>query len=249
MTLLQDLDRDPLFRSTDAAYLVVDTELVIRAVNPAYLRVTARTPDDLLGRPVFEALPDDPDDPEADAVANLSASLAAVLGTGRRHRMSLQRYDVGRAARSRRRAGRYWAPVNSPLVDDRGRTVAVLHHTEDMTAAIDGVVLVRPAPVTVTGEQWQTLVAALAKETLAHAEACTTVAQLREALESRVVLEQAKGVMVALRGCAPEEAFESLRALARRSSRRLHDVAREVVDTAAGVVRGGAVITYPRRGD
>ncbi|WP_432484432.1 GAF and ANTAR domain-containing protein [Kineococcus esterisolvens] len=61
--------------------------------------------------------------------------------------------------------------------------------------------------------------------------------QLQRALDSRVVLEQAKGVLAERHGISPEEAFTRLRATARTARRRLHDVAREVV---GGAPDGGA---------
>jgi hypothetical protein len=58
------------------------------------------------------------------------------------------------------------------------------------------------------------------------------VAQLQQALTSRVWTEQAKGVLAATRGTDPEVAFQQLRARARASSRRLAELAREVVQDA-----------------
>jgi GAF domain-containing protein len=58
------------------------------------------------------------------------------------------------------------------------------------------------------------------------------VAQLRQALSSRVWIEQAKGVLAATEGVTPEAAFQQLRARARSSRRRLADLAREVVQEA-----------------
>jgi ANTAR domain/GAF domain len=58
------------------------------------------------------------------------------------------------------------------------------------------------------------------------------VAQLRRALASRVWIEQAKGVLVATRGVSPDAAFQQLRRRARASSRKLADLAREVVQAA-----------------
>jgi sulfite oxidase len=55
------------------------------------------------------------------------------------------------------------------------------------------------------------------------------VAQLRQALSSRVWIEQAKGMVAATQGIALDEAFRQLRVHARASSRKLADVAREVV--------------------
>jgi AmiR/NasT family two-component response regulator len=53
--------------------------------------------------------------------------------------------------------------------------------------------------------------------------------QLRNALESRVVIEQAKGALSARLGILPEEAFELLRGLARSQRRKLQEFAAEVV--------------------
>jgi ANTAR domain/GAF domain len=58
------------------------------------------------------------------------------------------------------------------------------------------------------------------------------VAQLRRALTSRVWIEQAKGVLVVTRGVGPDEAFQQLRKRARSSSRKLADLAQEIVQEA-----------------
>jgi GAF domain-containing protein len=58
------------------------------------------------------------------------------------------------------------------------------------------------------------------------------VTQLRQALTSRVWIEQAKGVLAATQGIDPEVAFQQLRARARASSRKLAELAREVVQDA-----------------
>lgn len=58
--------------------------------------------------------------------------------------------------------------------------------------------------------------------------------QLRRALDARVVVEQAKGVLMGREGVEPREAFEKLRAQARGSRRRISDIAAEVVRDAGG---------------
>ena len=58
------------------------------------------------------------------------------------------------------------------------------------------------------------------------------VAQLRHALASRVWIEQAKGVLAATEGVGPDQAFQQLRRRARSSSRKLADLAQEVVQDA-----------------
>jgi AmiR/NasT family two-component response regulator len=56
-------------------------------------------------------------------------------------------------------------------------------------------------------------------------------AQLRFALESRIVIEQAKGVLMERLDLPPDVAFELLRAAARCSRAKIHAVAAEVVAT------------------
>jgi DNA repair exonuclease SbcCD ATPase subunit len=58
------------------------------------------------------------------------------------------------------------------------------------------------------------------------------LAQLQQALTSRIWIEQAKGVMAATQGTDPEAAFQQLRARARASSRKLAELAQEVVQDA-----------------
>jgi GAF domain-containing protein len=76
----------------------------------------------------------------------------------------------------------------------------------------------------VAGELVHTSVALASRE--------VEVAQLRQALTSRVWIEQAKGVLAATKGTDPEAAFQQLRARARASSRKLVEVAQEVVQDA-----------------
>ncbi|MGH9153322.1 MAG: GAF and ANTAR domain-containing protein [Acidimicrobiales bacterium] len=61
-------------------------------------------------------------------------------------------------------------------------------------------------------------------------EAQVLAEQLTHALTSRVVIEQAKGVLAERVGTGVDEAFSRLRAFARRSNRRLTDVAQSLID-------------------
>ena len=66
----------------------------------------------------------------------------------------------------------------------------------------------------------------------ASAEAQRLNEQLSAALTSRVVIEQAKGVLAERAGVDLAEAFSRLRAYARSSNLRLTDVAQAVIDGA-----------------
>ena len=68
----------------------------------------------------------------------------------------------------------------------------------------------------------------LAQRTLHKSETLST--QLKQALDSRVIIEQAKGVLAERRRITVDEAFDLLRGHARRHNLRLTDLAREVAD-------------------
>jgi GAF domain-containing protein len=70
-------------------------------------------------------------------------------------------------------------------------------------------------------------IAILQEGRINRAEALTE--QLQSALNSRIIIEQAKGAVSAIAGVAPDEAFELLRRHARSSSQRLVDVAQGVL--------------------
>jgi AmiR/NasT family two-component response regulator len=55
--------------------------------------------------------------------------------------------------------------------------------------------------------------------------------QLQTALSSRIVIEQAKGVLAARHGIDVDTAFDALRRAARSASTKLHALAAEVVAT------------------
>jgi GAF domain-containing protein len=55
--------------------------------------------------------------------------------------------------------------------------------------------------------------------------------QLQTALDSRILVEQAKGVLMERKGLPPSQAFQVLRHMARSSSRKLIDVAAEIIAT------------------
>jgi GAF domain-containing protein len=52
--------------------------------------------------------------------------------------------------------------------------------------------------------------------------------QLQTALNSRIVIEQAKGALAQIHSCSPDKAFQLLRNYCRRNNQRLGEVAKEV---------------------
>jgi len=80
---------------------------------------------------MFEAFPDNPDDPQATGVHNLRASLERVLATRAPDTMPVQKYDIPRPDGSFEE--RYWSPLNSPLLAEDGSVRYLMHQVEDVT--------------------------------------------------------------------------------------------------------------------
>lgn len=63
----------------------------------------------------------------------------------------------------------------------------------------------------------------------AHTEAVQQAADMRRAMESRAVIDMAKGVLIARHHCSPEEAFAILSRTSQNHNRKLRDLAEALV--------------------
>lgn len=121
-----------LFETSALPYMVLDPRpgLHIVDVNDAYAAATLTARAKAAGGKLFDVFPDNPDDPDASGVANLFESLQFAAQRSAEHVMNVQRYDV------RDECGhfvqRHWQPVNTPLFDDAGRLVYLLHHVVEV---------------------------------------------------------------------------------------------------------------------
>lgn len=93
---------------------------------------------------------------------------------------------------------------------------------------------IRPHDWTEEEAEVARLLAALATGYIANSSrldrARETTAQLQQALDSRVIIEQAKGLLAGERGISVDDAFQVLRAHARNRGASLRDVANAVVN-------------------
>jgi PAS domain S-box-containing protein len=127
------VDHTAVYRQLPVPVLLLTPEFVVADVNQAYLRVTGRTREELLGRDVFDAFPDNPWDPGATGVRSIRASMRRVLSSGEPEALALLRYDVEVPDGPGRFAKRYWSPVNAPVFGPDGRVVLIAHCVEDVT--------------------------------------------------------------------------------------------------------------------
>ena len=128
------LDYEKIFQSSPTPYVVLGRQFDMLAVNAARLRVTNMQRENVIGQPLFDIFPDNPDDPMANGVCNLSASLQRVLETKSMDVMPVQKYDIRQAyGRINLFEERYWSPVNWPVLDSDGNVAQIVHQVVDVT--------------------------------------------------------------------------------------------------------------------
>jgi PAS domain S-box-containing protein len=123
-----------IFDASPGNYLLLDPAFTIVGVNQCYLTATMTRREEIFGRGLFDIFPDNPDDPAADGVRNLRASLNRVLAGKQPDRMPVQHYDIRRPeAEGGGFEERYWSPLNTPVLDQEGNVRYIIHWVEDVT--------------------------------------------------------------------------------------------------------------------
>ncbi|HEX7893287.1 MAG TPA: hypothetical protein VF447_03785 [Terriglobales bacterium] len=118
------------FETSSLPYMILDPRpgLHIVDVNDAYISATITPRDQAVGRKLFDVYPDNPEDRDANGVANLFESLQWAAQRSMPHAMGVQRYDVLNEAGQF--VPMYWRPVNTPIFDNNGRLTYLLHHVK-----------------------------------------------------------------------------------------------------------------------
>ncbi len=123
-----------LFESAPGLYLVLTPDFTIVGASEAYLRATKTVRESIVGRGLFEVFPDNPDDPAADGVRNLRASLNRAIELGKPDAMAVQKYDIRRPeSEGGGFEERFWSPVNTPVFAANGSLTYLIHRVEDVT--------------------------------------------------------------------------------------------------------------------
>jgi PAS domain S-box-containing protein len=130
-TMPIDTSRSKLFSLSPNAYMVLTPDWVFTDANEAYLRVTGRTLDQLVGRKLFDAFPGDPKDPSTQQLID---SLEQVGRERKPHHIALIRYAIAREIDGQQvLEERFWSASHLPVLNDDGDLVAILQHTVDVT--------------------------------------------------------------------------------------------------------------------
>ena len=123
---MPDIDFKELFSRSPNPYVLLDSDLRLVWMNQAYLDVTMRSRDEILGRRMFDAFPS-----EGESYQQLSESFQRVLDTGETDEIAHIRYDIANPD-----GGidtHYWSATHTPLKDAAGKVEYILQHTVNIT--------------------------------------------------------------------------------------------------------------------
>ena len=191
---IPDIDFEALLTQSPNPYVLLDREFRLVWMNDAYLRVTMRSREELVGLHMFEAFPSDP---ESESHRLLEGSFNKALATGAPDELALIRYDITEPDGTMR--PRYWSATHTPLRAKDGSIPLILQHTVDVTE-IEGL------------RKFQDRMGMVRR---AEAVQATNLNLVDQSRRLRSLTEQAPGFIAVLSG--PEHRFE----LANRAYRDL----------------------------
>ncbi len=134
--MTQELNFQVLFEALPHLVLVLSRgpDFIMLAANEGRLRGTNTRREDCIGRSIFEVFGNNPDERSEFGTGVLRASLERVVRTREPDRMAITKYDIPRPASE---GGgfevRYWSPLNTPVLDQNGEVLYIIHQTQDVT--------------------------------------------------------------------------------------------------------------------
>ena len=228
---------DPVFLSQSTPTVILDDTFLIRAATPSYLRATGRLAEELVSVNVFDAFPENPDTDEPGSADTLLGCIEQSLARKRGDQVLPLRYDIPDPHRPGEFMVRSWVLVTTP-VHDGERSIGVSIRVQDVSPLGDKLATVLGEYATLIEQTDR--VSDTAKDgaaelfellsTMSDYETLTReVTHLRRAMQTRPMIEQAKGILMAQRRCDDKAAFAALRKMSQDNNVPLADVAAAIV--------------------
>ncbi|MET9457992.1 SpoIIE family protein phosphatase [Streptomyces canus] len=130
------IDYAAVFRALPGMVALLTPELVYVDFNDDFLRLTGRAREQLLGRYIFDAFPENPNDSAASGMRETRESMLRAVATGERDTMAVLRYDIEDPQRPGHWQEHFWSPVNAPVIGTDGKVKLLVHRVEEVTELI-----------------------------------------------------------------------------------------------------------------
>ena len=118
-------DFERILQAAPSPFVLLDSELRVVWANDAYLQVTDRQLERLIGKDLFEEFPSDP---ESESGRMLRASFARVFRDGTTDHLPVIPYPI--ASAEGKTEDRYWSATHTPILNDAGEVAYLLQNTQ-----------------------------------------------------------------------------------------------------------------------
>ncbi|MCL7382585.1 SpoIIE family protein phosphatase [Streptomyces sp. 35G-GA-8] len=130
------IDYAAVFQALPGAVALLTPQLVYVDANEEFLRMVARSREQVISSYLPDDFRDNPDDPAAIVIPNVQASLLRAAESGKRDTLALQRADLEDPDRPGVWDERYWSSINVPILGPDGKVTLLLHRAEEVTELI-----------------------------------------------------------------------------------------------------------------
>jgi PAS domain-containing protein len=134
--VITEIDYAAAFKHLPGAVALLSPEFVILDVSNGYLDAAGCELEQILGRNILEAFPENPSDPEDTGPRELQASLESVIASGEPDFMNPTRYDVEDPGHRGEFEERYWLIANMPVCTADGRVSMIVNMAQEVTPSV-----------------------------------------------------------------------------------------------------------------
>ncbi|MFD2033745.1 PAS domain S-box protein [Belliella marina] len=115
--------------------LANDPIFTLLEANDAYYKIINGAPSDLIGKGLFEAFPQNPNE-SSEALDKILKAIKTVLETKAPYRAPIQKYDIPIRGTDQFEV-RYWDPLFTPIFNEQNELTHILHTTENISMAME----------------------------------------------------------------------------------------------------------------
>ncbi len=130
---MKTTDYKALFEQSSALELVVDTDFTIIAASDELLKATKTERKNMIGKKIFEAFPDNPNDATAKGESAIRASFNRVMETKKTDTLPVTKYGIPKSGSPNEFEAKYWKPVHSPVFDEFNNVKYIIQWVVDVT--------------------------------------------------------------------------------------------------------------------
>lgn len=126
-----------IFKTSGLPTLILlpdNPKFTIAEANLALLKNINKKEEDIIGKGIFEAFPQNPNDQQANGVSNLLVSLQKIFKTAEPDKMQVQKYDM--ILENDRYEERFWQVENIPVLSESNEVQYIIHTTVDVTDSV-----------------------------------------------------------------------------------------------------------------